>query len=266
MDQRGHQFRVEVPESAIWLDVDTTRLTQVLSNLLNNAARYTPAGGVISLSVHAIEGEVRFIVRDNGVGIEHDMLPQVFELFSRAEQAVQSTEAGLGIGLTIVKRMVELHSGTIQAYSDGVGRGSTFIMTLPAREFAPMPVTPEPAAPPPVSRSVMIVDDNADSAESLSMLLELYGYATSVASDGPSALIQFRQSMPQVAILDIGMPGMDGYELAQRLRAEHPDADLMLIALTGFGDEAVARKAKLAGFDHRLVKPLDLKVLQALLA
>ena len=266
MDQRGHRFRVEVPERPIWLDADPTRLTQVLSNLLNNAARYTPEGGTISLSVHAIEGEVRFIVRDNGVGIEADMLPQVFELFMRAEQAVQSAEAGLGIGLTIVKRMVELHSGTIQAYSDGVGRGSTFIMTLPAREA---PVDHVPAAPEAiasVSRSVLIVDDNADSAESLAMLLELYGYETAVASDGPSALARFRDAPPQVAILDIGMPGMDGYELARRLRLEQSTAPLMLIALTGFGDEAVAVKARDAGFDHRLVKPLDLKKLQSLLA
>jgi signal transduction histidine kinase/CheY-like chemotaxis protein len=266
MDQRGHRFRVEVPERPIWLDADSTRLTQVLSNLLNNAARYTPEGGTISLSVHAIEGEVRFIVRDNGVGIEPDVLPQVFELFMRAEQAVQSTEAGLGIGLTIVKRMVELHSGTIQAYSDGVGRGSTFIMTLPAREVGPVHVEPPPAEPVPTSRSVMIVDDNADSAESLAMLLDLYGYQTSVAADGPSALALFSQAPPQVAILDIGMPGMDGYELAQRLRQQQGSAPLMLIALTGFGDEVVAQKARAAGFDHRLVKPLDLKVLQALLA
>jgi signal transduction histidine kinase/CheY-like chemotaxis protein len=266
MDQRGHRFRVEVPERPIWLDADATRLTQVLSNLLNNAARYTPEGGTVSLSVHAIEGEVRFIVRDNGVGIEPGMLPQVFELFMRAEQAVQSTEAGLGIGLTIVKRMVELHSGTIQAYSDGVGRGSTFIMTLPARDVAPAQVAPPPAQPAPTSRSVLIVDDNVDSAESLAMLLELYGYETSVASDGPGALALFSQAPPQVAILDIGMPGMDGYELAQRLRQQQGTAPLMLIALTGFGDEAVAQKARAAGFDHRLVKPLDLKVLQALLA
>jgi signal transduction histidine kinase/CheY-like chemotaxis protein len=266
MDQRGHQFRVEVPEQPIWLDADATRLTQVLSNLLNNAARYTPAGGAISLSVHAIEHEVRFVVRDNGAGIEADMLPQVFELFMRAEQAVQSTEAGLGIGLTIVKRMVELHSGTIQAYSDGAGKGSTFIMTLPARHAPPETVKIVDEEPVPQSRSVLIVDDNADSAESLAMLLELYGYRTAVSPDGPSALAHCRQSRPQVAILDIGMPGMDGYELARRLRAEHADAQLMLIALTGFGDEAVAQKAKAAGFDHRLVKPLDLKMLQALLA
>jgi len=266
MEQRGHQFRVEVPEGAIWLDADATRLTQALSNLLNNAARYTPAGGTISLSVFAIEQEVRFIVRDNGSGIESDMLPRVFELFMRAEQAVQSTEAGLGIGLTIVKRMVELHNGSIQAYSDGQDLGSTFIMTLPAREQPPEVIEAALMPNVPSQRSVLIVDDNADSAESLSMLLELYGYATSVAPDGQTALLHCRQSLPQVAILDIGMPGMDGYELAQRLREEHAGAPLMLVALTGFGDEAVARKAKAAGFDHRLVKPLDLKALQALLA
>ncbi|QEI05144.1 response regulator [Pigmentiphaga aceris] len=266
MEQRGHHFRVEVPEQPIWLDADATRLTQALSNLLNNAARYTPTGGMISLSVFAIDQEVRFVVRDNGSGIDAEMLPRVFELFMRAEQAVQSTEAGLGIGLTIVQRMVELHNGSIQAYSDGPGQGSTFIMTLPAREQAPdrIDIAPVPATP--SQRSVLIVDDNADSAESLSMLLELYGYATSVASDGQAALLHCRQSLPQVAILDIGMPGMDGYELAQRLREEHAGAPLMLVALTGFGDEAVARKAKQAGFDHRLVKPLDLKALQALLA
>lgn len=266
MDQRGHQFRVEVPAQPIWLDADATRLTQVLSNLLNNAARYTPAGGVISLSVHAIEGEVRFIVRDNGNGIEHDMLPRVFELFMRAEEAVQSTEAGLGIGLTIVKRMVDLHHGTIQAYSDGPGRGSTFIMTLPTREQPPVRIDALQATVASTPRSVLIVDDNADSAESLAMLLELYGYTASVAPDGPSALIHCRDALPQVAILDIGMPGMDGYELARRLREEHAGAPLMLVALTGFGDAAVALKAKQAGFDHRLVKPLDLKALQALLA
>ncbi len=266
MSQRGHRFNMELPDEPIWLDADPTRLTQALSNLLNNAARYTGEGGVISLALTAQNGEACFTVRDNGLGIEADMLPRVFDLFTRAEEAIQATEAGLGIGLTIVRRMIELHGGHVTAHSDGPGRGSTFCICLPQREG---PVAPAPAMVPTaveaVTRDVLIVDDNADSAESLAMLLELYGYVPEVASDGMQALEKLAVKVPQVAILDIGMPGMDGYEVARRIRAMHPNAPILLIALTGFGDEATAIRAKEAGFNHRLVKPLDLRALQAVL-
>lgn len=267
---RAHQLTVELPSTPLWVHGDVTRLTQVLGNLLNNAAKYTPQGGHIWLRLSEEDGQAVFSVADNGHGIDAPMLPAVFDLFTRAPSARHGAESGLGIGLTIVKRMAELHGGSVTARSAGLGQGSEFVVRLPT--VAP-PQSAENAAPTDRASAaqrwqgdVLVVDDNVDSAESLALLLDLYGYPTRTAHDGPAALEAVAQRLPRVVILDIGMPDMDGFEVARRLRRLHGPERLLLIGLSGYGDDSVARDAVAAGFDHRLVKPADMSALCTLLA
>jgi signal transduction histidine kinase/CheY-like chemotaxis protein len=266
VDARGHTLDVHLPEGLPELDADPVRLAQILANLLNNAAKYTDPGGHIAVTATYEAGEVVVCVRDDGMGIPAEMLERVFDAFLQTEAARARAQGGLGIGLTLVKRLVELHGGRISAASEGPGRGSTFTLRLPAAR-AELAAPPPPArAPGPSPRQVLVVDDNADAADCLAEALRAEGHVVRVEHSGVDALADAEASLPDVAIIDIGMPGMDGYEVARRLRAAHPGAPLRLVALTGFGREADQRRAFAAGFDAHMVKPADLDRIEAALA
>jgi CheY-like chemotaxis protein/nitrogen-specific signal transduction histidine kinase len=272
IDERRHRLSVSLPGETIRLEGDITRLEQILWNLLNNAAKYTDPGGSIRLTVEPGGGEVAIRVRDTGIGIEPAMLPVVFEMFAQVDHRSARAQGGLGIGLGLVKTLVEMHGGTIAAASDGPGAGSVFTVRLPviadtidgrARPKAEDRARPEGVPP---RRRILVADDNADAANSLARLLRrLHGQDVRVAHDGPEALAAADSFLPEVALLDIGMPGMDGYEVARRLR-ENPDLQgLFLVALTGWGQEADRRRSEEAGFDRHLIKPVDPEVVRELL-
>jgi PAS domain S-box-containing protein len=270
MDERGHDFVVEYPENEIWVEGDHVRLEQVIGNLLNNAAKYTDPGGEIRLSAEKSDGDVLFRVKDNGIGIEAAMVSRVFDLFVQAERRTELSAGGVGIGLSLVKKLAELHGGRVEALSAGPGRGSEFVVRLPAA-VSPGALERKPAAAPAIHAPVrplrvLLVDDNADSADGLGMLLELQGHEIRVAYDGQTALETVRTFQPHVAILDIGMPLMDGYELARRLRATPEGNGVMLVAMTGWGQDEDHRKSREAGFAHHLVKPFEPATLEKLLA
>ena len=272
ISERQHQLTVERLPEEIWVEGDPVRLSQVLTNLLNNAAKYTNPGGRIELTASRSDGEAVIRVRDSGIGIDPVMLPHVFDLFVQAAQRTEVSGGGVGIGLTLAKRIVELHSGRLDAFSAGVGLGSEFVVSLPAVEADRAP-SPNVAArgsskspSEPTALRVLIVDDNVDAADGLALLLDLQGYPTRVAYDGATALEAVKEFRPDVAILDIGMPLMDGYELARRLRRAPETEKTILIAMTGWGQVEDLRKAKEAGFHHHLVKPSDPAVLEKLLA
>jgi PAS domain S-box-containing protein len=267
IDSRKHFLRVSLPPEPVWLDADLTRLAQVLGNLLNNAAKYTDEGGRISLSLGTEGDEVVFRVRDNGIGIPEKLLPRLFELFTQADDSLDRSQGGLGIGLTLVRGLVELHGGNVKAFSDGAGKGSEFVVRLPraARPGARDAVHPFGWVRAPVSLRIVVVDDNLDAAASLAEFLSEAGHSVAIAHDGLSSIDLVRRHRPDVVILDIGLPGLDGYEVARRLRREHGNS-FALVALTGYGQEEDRRRSREAGFDHHLVKPVPLDVLSKLLA
>jgi CheY-like chemotaxis protein len=262
IDSRHHNLEIEVSQNCSWVQGDTVRLTQIVANLLNNAAKYTPEGGVIQLLVECEHDTVSIRVRDNGIGIPPNMLFRIFELFTQDTRALDRAQGGLGIGLTLVKRLTEMHGGTVQAYSNGEKQGSEFIVTLPAaRETEPKTHwAPEPAHPAvaPGSKTILIVDDNVDAAIGLSRLLRTYNYDVIVAHDGHSALNAYSESNPDAVLLDIGLPGMDGYEIARHIRQMTAGTPL-LIAITGYGQEEDHKRSMEAGFNHHLVKPVRLE-------
>jgi signal transduction histidine kinase/DNA-binding response OmpR family regulator len=267
VESAGHRLIVSLPEEPLWLDGDPVRLAQILANLLNNAAKYTGSGGQICVHAERQDGTAAVSVRDNGDGIDPDTLPQLFEMFSRGGRSSVRGQGGLGIGLALARRLVEMHGGSIEARSEGPGRGSEFTVRLP---LAVPPVSPAVVEPPvraaiPGNR-ILVVDDNRDAAESLGLILQSLGAEVRVARDGAEALETFGSYHPAVVLLDIGMPGMDGYEVARRIRARFPERRTALVALTGWGQEQDRRHAREAGFDHHLVKPADMDALQALLA
>jgi CheY-like chemotaxis protein len=262
-----HQLELVLPDESLKVRGDRVRLTQVFSNLLNNAAKYTPAGGRVVATVERHDGVARVGVRDNGMGIPSDMLGSIFEMFVQVTETSSAAQGGLGIGLTLAKSLVELHGGTVSAFSAGAGRGSELVVTLPllgAAETAGAGSV-EDAKYDRISGHILIVDDNREAAESLSVLLEAFGAKTSVAYDGEEALAIAATVHPSVGILDIGMPGMDGCELARRLRADRELAGIYLVALTGWGQKDDRARVGAAGFDHHLLKPLDIAELRALL-
>jgi PAS domain S-box-containing protein len=263
-----HEFAVRLPKDPLPIEGDLTRLAQVMANLVNNAAKYTPAGGRIQLTVET-EGKILVVrLQDSGVGIPPDMLPQVFDMFTQVGQSIDRAQGGLGIGLTLVRRLVEMHGGTVSAESAGIGQGSVFTVRLP---LAPSVVATEDAAPASESelgarRRVLVVDDNVDAAESLAMLLGLEGHETRMAHTGEEALAVAREFIPDTIFLDIGLPVMNGYEVARQIRADDAfDPQPRLIALTGWGAEDDRRQAHAAGFDTHLVKPVDPSVLGRIL-
>jgi PAS domain S-box-containing protein len=267
IDAQGHELTIALPPDPLEVEADAVRLAQVVGNLLTNAAKYTPRGGRIWLAAERDGGQAVLRVRDTGIGIAPDMLPRVFELFVQVENAVSRSQGGLGIGLTLARSLVEKHGGTIEVRSPGLGQGSEFTVRLPLAPGAAAgpgdregPDRPDPHRS--VGRRVLVVDDNVDAAESLAMLLRLQGHDVWVVHDGPTALRAAREARPEVMFLDIGMPVMDGYEVARRVRADPATRDLTLVALTGWGQEQDRRRTREAGFDHHFVKPADLDRIQ----
>jgi signal transduction histidine kinase/ActR/RegA family two-component response regulator len=265
---RGHAMSVALPPEPVRLEADPTRLAQVFANLLTNAAKYTDPGGQVWLTGRVEGGEAVVRVRDTGVGIAADLLPHVFEPFTQGEHSLARSEGGLGVGLTLVKRLVELHGGTVEAHSEGPGKGSEFTVRLPLpdgreRGGAAAPPAAEAAGP---ARRVLVVDDNRDAADSLALLLQAMGHEVATAYDGAEALAQSGRLRPDAVLLDLGLPEMDGYEVARRLRREPGLRGVLLVALTGYGHEEDRRRTLESGFDAHLVKPADLGVLRDLLA
>jgi len=275
IDERRHDLRIELPETPVGLKGDPTRLEQILDNLLNNAAKYTDPGGRIRL-VAAREGECAVIrVQDTGIGIEPEMLSKVFGLFVQAERRLDRSKGGMGIGLSLVRQLVEMHGGTILAHSEGPGRGSEFVVRLPAPTVedghphgiravaSPSP----PSNSTPARRRILVVDDNEDSARTMALLLvRLWKQEVRVAHDGPSAVEAALSFLPEVILLDIGLPGLSGYEVAERLRRRPEFAGTLLVAMTGWGQDEDRRRSREAGFDRHLVKPVDPEALRKLLS
>jgi PAS domain S-box-containing protein len=261
LEARGHALTLDLPPAPVWLSADPARLTQVVVNLLTNAAKYTDPGGSVRLGAEARGGEVVLRVRDNGVGIPAGMLGRVFDLFTQLDRTPgRASQWGLGVGLALVKALVELHGGSVTASSDGPGQGSEFVVRLPGVLAAPAaPAAPREQAPRPAARPlrVLIVEDRADAAESLALLLQLHGHEARVARDGPSALKEAASFGPDAVLLDIGLPGMDGYEVARRLRRQEGGGRALLVALTGYGAEDDRRRCLEAGCDGHLVKPAE---------
>ena len=244
-----------------WIDGDPTRLEQIASNLIDNALKYTPPGGRIEVRTWTENDDVVLSVRDTGVGISADLLPHVFDVFVQGSSTLDRAQGGLGIGLSLVRRLTELHGGSIEAESKGPGGGSTFTLRMPRIEhqLAPAPA-PAPAAQErdQGKPSVLLIEDNEDGREMMAMMLSCYGYEVQYAEDGPRGLEAAARFRPDLALVDIGLPGIDGYEVARRLRADPATRDIKLIALTGYGLAEDLRRVLDAGFDRHLVKPVDI--------
>jgi two-component system CheB/CheR fusion protein len=272
VESQGHQLHVALPAKPVWLHGDLVRLAQVIGNLLHNSAKYMERGGQIWLSSEK-EGDTLVVrVRDAGIGIDPDVLPCIFDLFTQANHSASRAQGGLGIGLTLVRRLVEMHSGSVSAFSEGLGKGSEFVVRLPVVSGAAPAhealtkangATPSPPVP---GHRVLVVDDNRDAADSLAVLLRILGQDVQVAHDGPAALEAARRQRPDVVFLDIGMPGMDGYDVARGLRRQPGLERVKLIALTGWGQEEDRQRSQEAGIEHHLVKPAELEILKAILA
>jgi len=270
IDAKQHSLQVSLPPEAIALDADPLRLSQAISNLLHNAAKYTDAGGRIQLSAELVAGELRIAVMDNGIGIEAQILPKLFKMFSQVDSAIDRTEGGLGIGLALVQGLVGLHGGTVEASSAGPGQGSTFTIRVPGARFAPgesahsefASVIDEVGSP---LCKVLVADDNYDAAESLALIIRMWKYEVFVAQSGSAALEFAMRERPDAYILDIGMPGINGYEVARRIRSQPWGRRVLLLAVTGWGQSEDVARTKSAGFDEHMTKPVDLPRIQALL-
>ncbi|HEY8878089.1 MAG TPA: hybrid sensor histidine kinase/response regulator [Roseateles sp.] len=263
-----HRLDVSLPEHAIWVDGDLTRLAQSLSNVLNNAAKYTPEGGHIAVALAQAGAEAVLSVRDSGVGLPPDMIGRVFDMFTQVGRSLQRAQGGLGIGLALVKSLVGLHGGRVSAASAGPGQGCTFTIELPVAPQSVAPASPPPEAAPAEPRPVriLVVDDNDDAASSLAMLLSLSGHEVQVENGGLAALQTASTFLPQAIFCDVGMPGMGGHEFATRLRQDPRFATTLLVALTGWGSEEDKKRSRAAGFDEHLTKPASVDAVTALLA
>jgi CheY-like chemotaxis protein len=258
IDARRQELTVLLPSEPVGLQGDPVRLPQVVANLLNNASKYTPEGGHIGVATERRSRAVDIRVRDDGMGIPAEMLPCIFDLFVQADRSLDRSHGGLGVGLTLVRRLAEMHGGTVTASSAGPGRGSEFVVSLPTADTisaAPRGTAGE-SAEDSGARRILVVDDNRDAAESLAVMLRLMGHGVETAHSGPAALALAPALAPDVVLLDIGLPGMDGYEVARRLRAAG-EPQPVLIAVTGYGQEEDRRRSREAGCDHHLVKPVD---------
>ncbi len=262
VDTQGHRLTVHISRESLLLDADPVRLTQIIANLLTNATKYAEQNGRIWLTAKR-EGEMAVVrIRDKGIGIAPAMLPRIFELFVQADHTSTKTQGGLGIGLTLVKNLVEMHNGIVQARSEGLGKGSEFIVRLPISVHGDSTHAGQAVqqAPTPISSSgyrVLVVDDNQDAANSLAMLLKMQGHEVRVAFSGMAAVEMTKTYTPDVVFMDIGMPGIDGYEAARRIRQQPGFGKVVMAALTGWGQQEDRRRTAEAGFDHHLVKPLD---------
>lgn len=272
IEANNHMLSINIPDESLWLHADLTRISQMVTNLLNNAAKYTPAGGTITINVREDGEELVIEIADNGLGIRTDMLPKVFELFTQVDRNLERSQGGLGIGLALVRSLVEMHDGSISAESEGLGKGSKFKIRLPisaqpihmsaaSNEDKPAAATEEGAP-----LRILIVDDNVPSAQTTGWMMELIGHETTLAHDGPGALTRAKDFRPDVIFLDIGLPGMNGYDVCRALREDAAFKDLIVIAQTGWGQDRDREEAFEAGFDHHLVKPISLEQYSELLA
>jgi PAS domain S-box-containing protein len=268
IESTGQMLTVDLPADPIYLNADRARLAQVFGNLLHNSCKYTKPHGAISIKASQIDDKVAVTVKDNGAGIPADQLDRIFDMFTQVEDTAERSQGGLGIGLTLVKRLTEMHGGSIEAKSGGEGQGSEFIVRLPVvsrRTFATQPTT-ETILESPAERRILIVDDNKDSADSLAMLFEITGNKTYMAHDGIEAVEAIEKHRPEVVLLDIGLPNLNGYEVCRRIREQPWGKDIMVIALTGWGQEDDRRRSEEAGFNGHLVKPVDYDKLLELLS
>ena len=269
IEQQGHELSVSLPAGPIILDADLTRLAQVFLNLLNNSAKYTEPGGRITLAAKRQGSDVVITVTDTGIGIPADKLPRIFEMFSQVEGSLSRSQGGLGIGLCLVKRLVEMHGGSVEAHSEGLGKGSEFVVRLPIVTERRNPLAPRPATVEPASTSalrILVVDDNRDAASSIGMLLKIMGNSVRTAHDGEEAVTAAGEFRPQVVLLDIGLPKMNGYDVARCIRREPWGKNIVLIAVTGWGQDEDKRKSEEAGFDRHMIKPVDPQTLMKMLA
>jgi PAS domain S-box-containing protein len=267
--ERSHlHLDVELPSEPVHVDADAVRLVQVIGNLLSNACKFSPEGGRVSLRVSRTDGEVQLAVKDEGVGIPKEELDRVFDMFVQLDRALERTGGGLGIGLTLVKRIVRMLGGSVTARSEGLGTGAEFIVRLPAvaerREQPRPPITPQPPAA--ALHRVLVVDDNVDAASSLAALLRITGNETHLAHDGVAAIEMAERVRPDVVLLDIGLPRMNGYDACRRIRELPWGKDVVIVAMTGWGQESDRQRSREAGFDHHMVKPVDYGALMTAIA
>ena len=259
------RIEVEIESGPHWIHGDAVRIEQIITNVVSNAVKYTPAGGVIRVTLATRDGEAVLCVRDNGLGIAPELLPQIFEPFVQGERTLARAEGGLGIGLTLVRRLIELHGGSVSAASEGPGRGSSFTIRVPSiappAAEAAKPCTGIATHP----RRVLLIEDNRDARETFRMMLELAGHEVLEAEEGQSGLELLKSSLPDVAVIDVGLPGLNGYEIASRFRREPQGNRVMLVALTGYGTPEARERSRAAGFDHHLIKPVDPEVLRDLM-
>jgi CheY-like chemotaxis protein len=269
IDEAGHDVIVSVPDEPVMVHGDRVRVQQIFENLILNACRYTEPGGRIEVSLTTERQYAIFQIRDTGVGITPEMMPRLFDMFAQADASTDRTRHGLGIGLALVRNLVRLHHGTISVASEGAGKGSEFTVRLPLSQSdadAEQNDVNEKRETPMDGLRILVVDDNTDAAESLRMLLSVFGHQVEIAHDGQRALATAQTQKPQLVFLDIGLPGMDGYEVARRLRSDAGLADSKLIALSGYGTEADQKRSREAGFNRHLVKPVDPGELPAIIA
>ena len=269
--ERRHALELDVPRGQLWVHGDASRLAQVVANLLTNAAKYTPPGGKVWVASQARDESIELRVRDTGIGMREDLLQRVFGLFEQGPRTIDRSAGGLGLGLAIVRNIVTLHGGSVTAASEGPGKGSEFALSLP-RCAVPRASSPHPrqhafaAVPADAVRRVLIVDDNSDNAELLELGLRTLGHTTSIAHDGEEALALAAQFAPDIALLDIGLPILDGYEVARRMRTQLGERTPLLVAITGYGQETDRERSRSAGFDEHMVKPIDLGALGRIVA
>lgn len=269
IEANRHTLSVSNEDESLLMKGDLTRVAQIVNNLVNNAAKYTPDGGKITVRVTRDAQNVEIAVTDNGLGIPADMLPKVFDLFTQVDRNLERAQGGLGIGLALVKRLVEMHGGSIRVESAGLGKGSTFTVRLPLIEGEAIPAetkTPEVTEESAPALNILVVDDNVDSAKTTGWMLEAIGHDYQLAHDGPEALMRAQDMKPDAILLDIGLPGMNGYDVCRALRQDPALKDTLLIAQTGWGQERDRKEAIAAGFDYHLVKPVSLKDLSDILS
>jgi signal transduction histidine kinase/ActR/RegA family two-component response regulator len=264
---KRQELRIDFSNAdGLWIEADPARIEQVFGNLLTNAARYTPEGGEITVHATQEGNEAVVRVRDNGIGISAEMLPQLFDPFAQADSSLDRAHGGLGIGLTLVRSLAEMHGGTATAMSEGIGCGSEFTIRLPRAERVADEVAAQDRQHHGVARRILVVDDNQDAANTLALVLSFHKHVTEVASNGPDALAATERFEPEIVLLDIGLPEMDGYEVARRLRQARRGDEMLLVAITGYGQPSDRQCSQEAGFDHHLVKPVDVPQLLRLCA
>jgi PAS domain S-box-containing protein len=265
---RRNDQHLEITTQSAWIEGDLVRMEQIVNNIVGNAVKYTPAGGSVRVRLTTEDGDAVLRVEDNGYGIAPELLPRIFDLFVQGERTLDRAQGGLGIGLTLVRRLVALHGGTVSAFSEGPGRGSVFTVRLP-KIACPASASPSRTVDDrssPFSRRVLIIEDNRDAREMFRMMLELSGHEVLEAEEGLSGLALLKSARPDVAVIDVGLPGLNGYEIARRFRQEAPDADeVMLVALTGYGTAEAQERSRQAGFDYHLTKPVDAAALDGIL-